>query len=316
MVAILALLASACSGPRAPLEVGSKEIAADILIGESPDALPSRVPGSNPGSFAFPGFIEPPIPRLEPGVVPLPLPVRKCPIADPLDAAVLVARASAPLPPKERVYAFRHTGWFQAGDGPRVDHPRVTERAVDDVRVDGANFEYDVAIELAGETTTTTYRVVNDAPTPERGIYIVRVVTERSDGSDVFVPQTPILLMPFPPPEFGTNLEDELAELSGEEYRSSGTDPVTQTTLVLEARVAGKARVDACGEWVDAFDIEVISGRIFGPSKQIEFTGSYAIATQYGGLIVEDDIHLSGLDRFEPVESRDRARINRAPAEP
>jgi hypothetical protein len=313
---VVALGAAACSGPRAPLEVGSKEIAADILIGESPDALPSRPPGANPGSFAFPGFLEPPIPRLEPGVVPPPQFARDCPIADPLDAALQVARASAPRPPKERPYAFRNTGWFQAGEGPRVDYPRVTERRVDDVATDGANFEFDVAVDLADETTTTTYRVVNEAPTPERGIYIIRVVTERSDGADVFVPQTPILLMPFPPPELGSNLEDELAELTGEEYRSSGTDPLTQTTLVLEAKVAGKTRVDACGEWVDAFDVEVISGRIVGPGKQIEFTGSYAIAPQYGGLIVEDDIRLGGLDAFEPVKSRNRARINRVPAEP
>jgi len=86
---------------------------------------------------------------------------------------------------------------------------------------------------------------------------------------------------------------------------------------VLEARIGDtKTRVDACGEWVDAWDIEVLDGRILGPRQQLSFTGSYAIATQYGALVVGDEIEISGTEDLQTVHSRKRARINRVPAEP
>lgn len=313
--ALIGLLAlTACAGPASPLEVGSKAIPADVTLGDT--ALPPRPTGQNPGSFGFPGFIQPPIPRPRPGVSP-PIPRAKaCPIANPLDASLLVARAEAPLAPAPATYTFRNDGAFTL-DGVTMDYPRTTERAISAARaLPGDTYEFDVTIGLAGETTTTTYRVVNDVESLERGIFIARVATERADGADSFVPDRPIMLMPFPPPELGTNLEDELAAIIGDSYRSSGTDPLTQTTMLLEARITGKTRVDACGEWIDAFDIEVVTGRIIGPSKQIAFAGSYAVAPQYGGLVVEDDIDMTGTQDFVEVASDLRARINRVPRAP
>jgi hypothetical protein len=314
VVVAFALATAACS-PQAPLEVGSKQIPVDITLGEQGAARP---PGLNPSPGGFPGFIQPPVPRIEPGINPPALPSARCPVASPLDAAELVARQTAPLPPVAATYRFRNQGSFQIGDGARVAYPRITTRRVHDVRaIEGErNYEFDISIPLADETTTTTYRVLNSGDAPDRGVYIVSIVTERSDGADAFIPQTPILLMPFPPPELGTNLEDEVAGVAGPTYRSSGTDPISQTTMVLEAQIAGKVGVDACGEWIDAFDIQIVSGRILGPSKQLSFTGRYRIATQYGALVVEDDIELSGMDNFEQVTSEDRARINRLPKEP
>lgn len=312
--AALALLAASCA-PSAPLEVGSKQIPVDITLGRSPAARP---PALNPSPGGFPGFLQPPVPRLEPGVVPPAPEPDPCPVANPNDAAHLVARQTAPLPPVEQTYAYRNQGSFQIGDATRTAYPPVTERTVTGVTAleENSNYEFGVAITLAGETTTTTYRVLNSGQTPERGVYIVSIVTERADGADAFIPEPPILLMPFPPPELGTNLEDELAGVTGPTYRSSGTDPISQTTMVLEAQITGKVGVDACGEWIDAFDIQIVSGRIVGPSKQITFTGRYRIATQYGALVVADDIELSGMDNFEEISSTNRAHIARVPAEP
>ena len=313
---IACLLAAVSCAPSAPLEIGSKEIPVNITLGEQ--ASVARPPALNPAPAAFPGFIQPPIPRVEPGLVPPPVEPGACPIANPLDAAELVARATAPLEPRPGTYAFRNTGEFTVGDAVPVPYPEISQRRVRAIRaIEGeSNYEFDVSIPVADETTTTTYRVLNSGDTPDRGIYIARVVTERSDGADAFVPTPPVLLMPFPPPEVGTNLEDELSEVIGENYRSSGTDPISQTTMILEAKIDGKVRVDACGEWIDAFDIVVLDGRIVGPAKQVAFTGRYAIAPQYGALVVEDDIELNGTDNFERVSSVLRARINRVPREP
>ena len=317
LVAALALAVGACAGPSAPLEIGSKEIPVDITLGDQGQTPPPRPLGANPSPLAFPGFIQPPIPRPQPGLTEPHPGVGACPLADPLDAALLVARRSAPALPAQGAYRFRNQGSFTV-DGVETAYPPTTKRTVVDPRPIDAegNFEFGVRISLIDETTTTTYRVLNGGTLPDRGIYIVRVITERASGTDSFVPHQPILLLPFPPPELGTNLEDEIDDARGDTYRSSGTDPLTSTTMILEARLAGKARVDACGEWIDAFDVEVITGRIVGPSKQITFTGRYAVAPQYGGLIVEDDIQMEGTQDFVPVASANRARINRVPRDP
>ena len=309
LILALALALAAC-GSGGPIDIGSKQIPVDITLGESAGARP---PALNPAPIGFPGFLQPPIPRPEPGGPRLVPPARACPIANPLDASLLVARASAPLAPAEATYPFRNQGSFSVG-GVGTSYPSVTERTVGDVRAvaDGV-FEFDVSIELLSDTTTTTYRVVDDPDALERGVFITRIITARASGADAFVPHRPIQLMPFPPPEFGTNLEDELANLQGQNYRSAGTDPLTQTTMVLEASITGKTRVDACGEWIDAFEVEVVDGRIVGPDKQITFTGRYAIAPQYGGLVIEDDIDLVGTENFQDIESRNRARITVVP---
>lgn len=314
-VAAVLLVAAACGGPTVPLEVGGKEIPVDIVLGAQgspPPPPPALAP--NPG---FPGFIQPPIPRIEPGPQPTPAPLGACPAANPLDPAVLVARKQAPLPPVPATYSYRNRGTFQVGDGPEVAYPRTMTRAVGGVRaIEGDNYEFDVTTDLASVRTTTRYRSLNSGLTPDRGLYIVQVTTERASGTESFTPDTPILLMPFVTPEYGTNVEDEIDRYRGEQYRSSGTDPLTQTTMVLEAAIRGKERVNACGRWVDAFDIEVTRGTIVGPTKQIDFTGRYAIATQYGGLVVRDDIRITGTEGPEAVVSRLRSTINRLPVPP
>lgn len=318
IVATLALMGVACSGPADRIEVGSKDVPVDIVLGAPRQIVPAQPPGSDPIG-GFPGFISPPIPRPEPGAPPPPAPPPKpCPIADPLSAAKLVAREAAPIPPREGTYTYRNKGTLKVGAGAATAYPPAQLRTVRNIRTTGeGSYEFDVVAVLAGAATTTTYRVLNTGLTPDRGVYIVAIVTERADGrTEAFTPDQPLLLMPFPSPEYGTNLEDEVDRQRGSGYRSSGTDPLSQTTLVVEAKIVGKARANACGEWVDAFDVEVTMGKIVGPTKNIDFTGHYLVATQYGGLIVEDNLTFAGTDNLEPIESRNRATINSVPREP
>lgn len=316
---VCAMAATACAGPGRSLEVGVKDVPVDIVLG-APQQSPVSPPlGAGPIT-GFPGFIAPPAP--DPGdhggwVINDP-PASACPIGNPLDAAQLVARKEAPLPPVEQTYAYRNQGTLKVGDGATTVYPKAEKRTVSTVRkITAGTYEFDVAADLLGTVTTTTYRVINDGATPDRGAYIAGIVTRRADGSaEAFTPDRPLLLLPFPPPEYGTNLEDEIDRQRGTSYTSSGTDPLSQTTMLVEARVVGKERVDACGEWVDAFDVEVTNGRIVGPTKNITFTGHFLVATQYGGLVVEDNLHFVGTDGSKGYESKNRSRINVVPRAP
>lgn len=320
--AVLALALSACGGPNIALEVGSKEIPVDIVFGGKRAAPPPPPAGADPGPIGFPGFIQPPPPRLEPGVPPVPgPPPPSCPIANPLDASLLVARLTA-QPPVPATYVYKNEGKLKAGDAS-TEYPAVTTHVVQNVQSQPAEefFDYDVVATVAGVATTTTYRVRTGGQAPDRGIYIVQTVRRSPTRTQAFTPSAPILLLPFPSPEYGTNLEDEIDGYRGQRYRSAGTDPLTQTTMVLEATFIGKTRVDACGEWIDAFEVEVTLGSIVGPGQQLDFTGRFAVAPQYGALIVEDTLHMTGTEDFgtedqQTIEINNRSRITKIPANP
>lgn len=316
-VASITLLATGCAGPRNTIEIGSKDIPVDIVLGDQRLAPPPLPPGAGP-SDGFPGFLGPPAPRPDPGAPPTPAPPPEaCPAADPLGAARLVAMKRAPLPPVPATYVFRNAGSFTIGDAAPISYPPEQTRTVANITPTTTGFEFDVAAELAGETTTSRYRVVNDSQLPDRGIYLIQTVKRYANGDvEAFTPDQGLMLMPFPPPEFGTNLEDELDRQRGSDYRSTGTDPISQTTMILRARIVGKDRANACGEWVDAYDIEVLEGKIVSPTQNIDFTGHYLIAPQYGGLVVKDDLSFTGTDDLEPYENRNTATINDVPRGP
>jgi hypothetical protein len=317
-IALLALSSAACAGPHAPLEIGSKDVPVDIVLGQQQQLI-APAPGSNPVA-GFPGFISPPIPIPEPGAPPPPAqPPQKCPLASPFDASKLVAYQTAPKPPVPATYVYRNNGMLKVGAGVATSFPPEQTRTVRNVKPDGSgNFDFDVAALLEGVLTTTTYRVMNTEPTPDRGVYIAAVVTTFADGTtESFNPDQPILLMPFPAPELGTGLEDEINHTRGQGYQSAGTDPISQTTMDVQAKIDGKTRANACGEWVDAWDIEVTQGKIAGPTKNVDFTGHYLIAPQYGGLVVQDDLSFSGTENVtETIDSHNVATIDRVPVEP
>ncbi len=318
-IAALALLLAACA-PGSGIEIGSKDVPVDIVLGDQRPPVRALPPGAGPVT-GFPGFIAPPVPRPDPGAPPPPAPPpQECPLASPFDAAKLVARKAAPAAPVPAAYLYRNAGTLKIGEGAATAYPPEQTRTVNNVRVVNAGtYEFDVAVLLAGTTTTTTYHVINAGDTPDRGIYIVGIVTLYPDGDTQAWspdPDQPLLLMPFPPPEYGSNLEDELDRQRGAEYRSAGTDPLSQTTMALQAQIEGKERANACGEWVDAYSVRVISGKIVGPTQNVDFSGTYLIAPQYGALVVQDNLTFTGTQNDEPFESRNRATINRVPVEP
>ncbi|GAC1422256.1 MAG: hypothetical protein NVSMB57_15520 [Actinomycetota bacterium] len=216
-------------------------------------------------------------------------------------------------------YQYRNKGTLlDNGTGNDIPFPPQQTRTVQNVKdIGSGNYEFDVATLLLDVTTTTTFRVVNGGTTPDRGIYIVQVVSKFADArTEAFTPDQPILLMKFPPQEFGTNLEDSLNRQKGSAYESTGTDPLSQTTMLLQATIVGKQRVNACGTWVDSYDVQVLTGKILSPTKNIDFKGHFYVAPQYGGLIVQDDLTFQGTDGTRHVRNSNVSSINIVPHDP
>lgn len=116
---------------------------------------------------------------------------------------------------------------------------------------------------------------------PERGIVIKRIDVVDPLGNPVpgttpFAPQFGLTILPLP-----IN--------ATEEFQSSSTDPVSGQTIVHTGAIGGqKLVIDACGDALDSWPInatQITAATAGGPSES-SVTYDYAIAPQYGGIIV------------------------------
>lgn len=117
---------------------------------------------------------------------------------------------------------------------------------------------------------------------PERGIALVAQEQRSSTGvlRSSFLPTNGLLMLPLP-------------VTSGERYETVAVDPKTGQTIVQNATVTRRSRIDACGELIDGWLVEatrtVTEGEGRPPS---EFRFSYIVATQYGGIIINERTQL------------------------
>lgn len=327
--ACLTLLASACSGPKLPLTVGVKEFPSDVILGNQ--AIPPAPPpppalNLSPG---FPGFIQPPPPPLP--AIPLPTPSSVCPSAHPFDAPRYEAANRAMSPPVAGTYKFRNVGSLVFGDQER-EYPAESDRTIRNPRrfgedKPGSPYGFEIVSQLAGEETTTTYAVVPEsAVEDEAGIFLQEVRKKRIDGSsDRFAPLPAIKIVPFP-------------IVAGDEWDSVGTDPINAITMMIHGRIGievpdgpdpgslpdlqPKARIDACGKVLDAWYVQISgvngapAGRIVGPGKDLALKAVFAIATQFGGISVYDQVELEGTDEGKRLVSDNEASILSEPKLP
>lgn len=305
--ALLAVTLAACAGPRSPLEVGMKEYPTEVLLGAQRTAV--LPPPSLGPVVGFPGFVQPPPPRDSLPERPAP----DCPDADPLDSPRLPATNRASRPPVVASYTFRNQGAFTI-EGPNARqgrYPATTTRSIQNVQQSINEFTFEVAETLGDTTTTTIYRVVPEtvvppaiANPPDSGIFIIRVVSERpGEDPEFFAPTPGILILPFP------------AE-PGLQWDARGIDPLTQTVMQFHGNVTGTTRVDACGVFLQAWNVVLTQGFISGPTKELTFKATYAIGTQFGGFSLYDNVEMSGVDGDDTLRSANLAVISSEPSEP
>ena len=307
---VAGILATACGAPPS-LPVGVKEYPADIVYGDAAKPEPPPpVPAADPAP-AFPGFLAPPAPRPNRSTTPPTPPTAPtttavaaaCPEDDPL----VVPEAEAPPEvrgePTEGNYPFRQHGQAIVDGEVVATLPPQAPRRLDNYRqLALSSYRFDVTVSEFEAATSTTYEVARRGA--ENGLYIAQIRSSDPFGTSAFTPSAPVKMLPFP-------------ANTGLRWSSAGTDPLHGITLSIHGLVLGKTRVNACGTPLDAWLVEVGEdpqtgqpSRIVGPDKSVVITGTYAVGTQFGGLILAEDITLRGSDSGEPVEITTTATIN------
>ena len=317
---LLAMLTGACGGPERPLNMGFKEIPSDVVLGDQTAATVPAGESSDGGAPVFnlpPSIVALPPPRFDSVPRPVSAPPARppCPTADPLQAPALEAPSTIDAPPAAGTYFFRNKGDYNvSGANPRRGaFPPMSFRTVKTTfqSGDGRVFDFTVAETLLDTTTTTTYRVVRAADiggaaegTAEAGLYIRHIETRSSEGETAAFTPTPELRLAALPLVRGARVE------------ARGVDPTTATTMAFASTVAGKSRVDACGEPLDSFTLELTEGRLIAPQQDLQFAATYAVGTQFGGLVLRDTVAFTGTDGDAGVSRTNTSTISQVPARP
>lgn len=275
----IVLLGSGC-GPTVPLEVAMRQAVITVFAGHhAPSPSPSLPPVFAPPpplNLTFPTFTAMPPPT-----------ATLCP--DLNEFAVVKDPATQLIsgPPPMASYVMRSSGTYSlastSGQLPTtlaLVQPAEPKAGTD--QVDGAFHDYSLIVASSAESYTVYgFRLAPDNPaTP--GILLTSLHWKDSvRGNFDFVPDQPLQFLPTP-----VN--------NGNTWSSAGTDPIDQTSIQLNGKVA-RETVNACGVALDSYQVQ-ISGTIVSPTFQLTWTANYDIGTQFGGLILKEDVTLSGPD--------------------
>jgi hypothetical protein len=272
-----------------PPEVNVKKYPLDLAFGkEPPPPAPSRgpvpaptvprPPDSGPGEVAFPDY-TPPDPTTPP-----PPPRPACPPVGPNTVALEPITTDVQKPVVPGVYTWQQEGTLDILGIGKIPITGLTTRTVRDVVVDEEStaeykpFSYQVELSTGARRQVVRLRVV-----PGDGIFVAGIETTANGEKSSFNPLVPVEIFPLP--------AVELASVT-----SAGADPLTGETLVVNATIKEKRRIDGCDEVVDGWYVEDARWTFQrGPASQVQ-TYSYAVATQHGGLVVAD--HLRTTESF------------------
>lgn len=325
----LALLTAACGGtPTRP--IGIKEYPGDVVFGDQAAPPTPTVPPFAEPAPAFPGFIVPPAPRQLAGDPGLTVPASSgptttvrpaaCPEDDPLAVPEREAFVSVTARPKAQTIPYRVRGTVTAA-GTTLPLPvEATHRVGAPTNIgDPSVFRFDVAVRQGADETVTTYQVdqrsggaavsgtANNPTVAADSVSIVQIRSASQVATDAFTPSAPIRILPLPP-------------VRGDRFSGTGTDPLHGTSMTVFGLIRGKTRVNACGTPLEAWLVEVGAdpqtgqpSSIRSPDKNLVITGTYAVATQFGGLIIADDLTLTGTDRGRQVTIKQSSTTNRVP---
>lgn len=280
------LLSSGC-GPVVPLEVAMRQALITVFAGHhQPSPSPSLPPVYAP---------PPPLNLSFSTGAPLPAPSAPPPCPDLSEFAVVKDPATALIsgPPPMASYVMRSSGTYSlattSGKLPTalaLVQPAQPKPGTD--QVNGSFQDYSL-LTASGPSTYTAYGfrlAPNNPVTP--GILLTALHWKDSVRGDFdFVPDQPLQFVPTP-------------VAVGNTWSSAGADPIDQTSIQLNGKVSQRETVNACGVALDSFQVQ-ISGTIVSPTFQLTWTANYDIGTQFGGLILKEDVTLSGPDSVHNV---------------
>lgn len=293
VVMLMTLIATtACQGPLAPLDIGSKEVPLDLLLGARRQVVAAPLPPiALPEDFFRAPTRAPSVPIVIPEE-----PLGPCPEADPLAVPKLIATNVVEKPPVEGTYLYRTEGKETTTTGSITNtsvKPATSTWKVQNILAEPASSTFDIAVGIGNVTTTSTYRILpmgayqappnppvapptqppSDAPRPNAGVppglYLAGVSSPGSPALRLAFPGIPIVRFPID---------------RGATFDASGSDG--NTTMSWRSVVGPKVTVDACGTPIDTYTVDLLNGRIttVGSQEVLTFTTNYALGTQYGGL--------------------------------
>ena len=314
-----AVVTAGCGGPDRPLTVGFKEVPSNVVLGaqSSPEPVPSAPPLTDDLPFVLlppPNVVALPPPPFDvpdpdrPLRPPAPVPeAPACETADPLKAPALEAASSISTRPVAAQYRFRNDGTFKVSgaDAREGRFAPVSLRTVSGALEDPTGFFFNVEETLGVVTTKTDYQVVTSQPLGSPfvpGIYIFRVTSRSSDGQEsVFTPSPSLPLATFP-------------LTRGAVVEARGVDATSATAMSFTSTVVGKDRVDACGEPLDSWTLELSEGRVLSPDTDVQFEVTYALGTQFGGVILRESGEFAGTEDGAGVARTLTTTISQVPA--
>lgn len=320
LLLLSALATSACVSPNKP-GVSIDSVEANVVFGieKKKDAvLPANtdagaVPdAAQDGGFDF-AFRNPAADRLPP-LASYETVKATCPTAPPTAAADKSADADISGPIREGTYLWKRVG-TQAKPNPSGGDPIKSEikgfekRIIRNVKPYDDEFDPDaytfemvqtlidrpvvqvrtflVKPHTSAQATPGGVPVVDEprANEPEGGISLVKVenFSESGDSQGSFEPSEGLLLLGLPVDP-------------SESFHSTATDPKSGQTIVQDAAVKGRARIDACGDLVDGWRVESTQTRSDAGGS---VAYNYLVATQYGGALILEEIHTAGEDGSE-----------------
>jgi hypothetical protein len=309
-----------CGGPIAPIDVGSKDVSVDLLLGAKvkrvaqapvpPLVMPAPAGSDGPGIAAARSSTPTPT-----EVTPLPA----CPHVDPLRVPRLIAGNRVARPPKQGEFTYRTTGKLVTGGANHnevVLDPQSTVTVRPSPPDATGTFTFDMVVANAkAETTTTTYRVITkevgttvptsippQLPRPSAntaGIYLAGVTT--SGGGRPFSPGFPGIEVAKLPLDVGTKFD------------AAGTDGVT--TMSWHSTMTEKRNVDACGTPLDSYVVDLTDGMVTGADGEtVHFSSTFSIGSQYGGIPLRmATVSEGSSDPNAPVSRSVDMTINREP---
>ena len=323
LVALVALAAATagCVQPGDP-EVAINKIEASLVFGVKPPEEPAQAPVQEVAQQVVQDTFEqaeaapaPALPSFElpaataPVFSSLPLSGAKapsdCPTAPPTAAAEKIVEVNISGEPPIGMFRWKREGRITAADGTETPIGRSFERRFvrNHTKVSDTVYTFETVAPQPGSdlVAVSTYRVnttpqstnvdpgynqILTVPTvgePERGITLDKIEyrTPTGDLDHSFTPTVGLLMLPLP-------------VVSGESYQSIAIDPKSGQTIVHEATVSRRSRIDACGELADGWLVDATQTVTEGAgSPPAQFKYSYIVGTQYGGILLNEHVQAS-----------------------
>lgn len=251
-----------------------------------------------------PVYLQPVLPTPSTPVVAPPPPVPPaCPKAGAFDVPSMPASLVVDHPPAPGTYTQQVSGSYATAKGSYplggeatqtvTALPRVTSsigQVIDSYRVART-------YQPVKRTSVEVLRLVHPSSSPQAtsaGIYLVGLAWDdpvrghlsfNAGGNGIWVLPDPVAVA------------QQVAPGAAAQSTSSDTDASTLSTLSVVRNVMGKKRVDACGQLIDTYSVEM-TGVLTTQDWQRQVAWTMELATTYGGLDVQDELTLTDPSGF------------------